>query len=464
VIARIPIRLRLALAFTLVTAIVLAASGVYLEARLRQSLDTGINHSLTAQATAVVALVKQSDTGLRQGGASVAGANELAQVLTLDGRVLDATPRLLGSPLLPIAQLHQAANAPHTFERSGVAGAAEPVRLLAVSTHAQGQRLVVVVGASLQDRTQALDALRTELVVGGPILILLLAAAGYVLAGAALRPVERMRRAAESLTGETTGELPLPTARDEVRRLGITLNALLGGLRESMARERRFLADASHELRTPLALLRTELELALRRPRTTTELEAAVRSAAVETDRLQRLADDLLVIARANDGALPLRRAPEPIGQLLERVAERYQPRAAVSQRRIIVHPDHHELAVDRLRLEQAVGNLIDNALTHGQGDVTVSNTLTPQGAAIHVEDQGQGFPREFIDHAFDRFTRADTARNAGGSGLGLSIVDVIAHAHGGHATATNTQRGSNVSITIPHAANAHPTSDQDDG
>ena len=451
-IGRVPIRLRLALAFTLATAIVLTVAGVFLEARLRGSLDASIDQSLTAQAAAVAALVKQSDTGLRQGGAPVAGADALAQVLTPGGSVLDATPGLLRTPLLGVRDLRLTAG-PRTFERAAAVGGG-PVRLLAVPTHAQDQRLFVVVGAPLDDRNRTLQALRTELVVGGPILLLLVGAGGYLLAGAALRPVERMRRAAESLTGEDHGDLPLPAAHDEVRRLGATLNALLERLNDSAARERRFLTDASHELRTPLALLRTELELALRRPRSVPELEESVRSAAAETDRLQKLADDLLVTARARDGGLPLHREGEQVRALLERVARRYELRASVARRRILVHADPRELVVDRLRLEQAVGNLVDNALIHGEGDVSVSATFTSDAATIHVEDSGPGFPSEFVEHAFERFSRARGARTGSGSGLGLAIVDVIARAHGGEASAANTGRGADVSIVIPCGPN----------
>jgi two-component system OmpR family sensor kinase len=453
-IGRVPIRLRLTLAFTLATAIVLAVAGVSLEARLRGSLDASIDQSLTAQAAAVTALVKQSDTGLREGGAPVARADALAQVLTPGGSVLDATPGLLRTPLLNIQDLRRAATGPRTFERANAADAGGPVRLLAIATHAQDQRLFVVVGAPLDDRNRTLQALRTELVVGGPIMLLLVAAGGYLLAGAALRPVERMRQAAESLTGEEHGDLPLPAAHDEVHRLGTTLNALLARLQSSAVRERRFLTDASHELRTPLALLRTELELALRRPRSVPELEESVRSAAAETDRLQKLADDLLVTARARDGGLPLHRQPEPVSALLERVARRYELRASAARRRILVHADQRELVVDRLRLEQAVGNLVDNALIHGEGDVSVSATFTSDAATIHVEDGGPGFPNEFVEHAFERFSRAREARTGSGNGLGLAIVDVIACAHGGGASAANTGRGADVSIVIPRGPN----------
>jgi two-component system, OmpR family, sensor kinase len=158
----------------------------------------------------------------------------------------------------------------------------------------------------------------------------------------------------------------------------------------------------------------------------------------------------LLVTARARDGELALYREPASIRELLERVAARYRPRAAGMRRRIVVRADEHELAVDRLRLEQAVGNLVDNALTHGEGDVSVSATVTAAAAAIHVEDSGTGFPSEFIGHAFERFSRADRARS--GSGLGLAIVDMVARAHGGSAGAANTEHGADVCIVIPDA------------
>ena len=458
-IGRLPIRVRLTLAFAVATTILLVAAGIVLQARLQRSLDTSIDRSLRAQAAAVAALAKQSDTGLRQAGAPTTGADAIAQVLMPNGRVLDAAGRLAVTPLLHVRQLRQSLAGPRMFERSGVPGTAGRVRLLAVPTHAQGQRLLVVVGASLGDRTRTLQAFQTELAVGGPIVILIVSAGGYLLAGAALRPVERMRRAAEALTGKEHGDLPLPAAHDEVHRLGITLNTLLASLRAAAARERRFVADASHELRTPLTLLRTELEVALRRPRSAPELEESVRSAAVETDRLQRLADNLLVTATAADGELPLHREREAIQELLERVATRYRSHADAIGRRIVIGTDGCRLEVDRLRLEQAVGNLIDNALNHGAGDVHITAASDAQAVTIHVRDNGPGFPTAFIDHAFERFSRADAARNRAGSGLGLTIVDMIARAHGGKATATNTSNGAEVAMLIPHAGelNAKP-------
>src|SRR5262249_11541251 len=152
-------------------------------------------------------------------------------------------------------------------------------------------------------------------------------------------------------------------------RLGVTLNEMLGRLEETLARERRFVADASHELRSPLALLKTELELALRGRRSPDELEASLRSAAAETDRLAQLADDLLVLARADQGRLPLRREPVPARELLTRVAARFRARGRAAGRPIeVVAADGLVASADELRLEQAVGNLVENAFRHAAG------------------------------------------------------------------------------------------------
>src|SRR5207253_5656207 len=154
-------------------------------------------------------------------------------------------------------------------------------------------------------------------------------AAGYLLAAAALRPVEAMRRRAAAITASTPGtRLPVPSSRDEISKLAETLNDMIQRLEAAFEHERRFVADASHELRTPLALLRTELELALRRPRSHNELEQALRSAAEETERLTRLAEDLLLIARSDQGELPVRRRRIEASTLLHATAARFAERA----------------------------------------------------------------------------------------------------------------------------------------
>ncbi len=297
---------------------------------------------------------------------------------------------------------------------------------------------------ALGDRDEVLASLLGLLLVLGPLALLLAAFAGYRLAGAALRPVEEMRREAAEISSDTSARrLPVPEARDEVRRLGETLNEMLERLDEGLLRERRFVADAGHELRTPLSLLRTELELALRHPRSPEELEAAIRSATEEVERLIRLAEALLVLDRAGDAALRPRRIDAR--DLLDTVARRFAARAAEEGRAIEVDGDG-SFEGDRDRLEQALGSLVDNALAHGEGAVRLTAGRDGEEMRLRVADEGAGFEEDFLPRAFERFSRADDARTGGGAGLGLAIVDAVARAHGGRASAARAT----VTLVLP--------------
>jgi two-component system OmpR family sensor kinase len=273
-------------------------------------------------------------------------------------------------------------------------------------------------------------------------------------ASAALRPVEAMRRKADDITEADPGErLPVGGADDEIARLGTTLNGMLARLERAVERERAFVADASHELRTPLAILKTEIELALRGERTAEELRVALRSTSEEADRLAELAEALLVIARADGGGLPLRTATVDVAELLEAVRVRFDARVRASGRALVVDGTAARVTADRSRLEQALDNLVANALHHGEGTIHLATTTHDGRIELHVRDEGAGFPAEFIGEAFERFTRADPARGRGGSGLGLSIVQMIAGAHGGRARAANDPGGgARVTIELPLA------------
>jgi two-component system, OmpR family, sensor kinase len=297
---------------------------------------------------------------------------------------------------------------------------------------------------AIGDRDEVLAALLALLLVVGPLALLLAAFAGYRLAGAALRPVESMRREAAEISAETSGRrLPVPDARDEVRQLGETLNEMLERLDEGLLRERRFVADAGHELRTPLALLRTELELALRRPRSPEELASAIRSATEEVERLIRLAEALLLLD--SSGGAALRVGELDAGELLDAVARRFAARAAAADRTIEVEGGG-SFRGDRDRLEQALGGLVDNALTHGEGRVRLEAEREADSIVLRVSDEGHGFPDDFLPRAFERFSRADEARTSGGAGLGLAIVDAVARAHGGRASAA----GATITLVLP--------------
>jgi two-component system OmpR family sensor kinase len=408
---RLPVKWRLTLAFAAVMALLLAATGAFVYGRVRSELDAGVDQALRSRAADVAALAQQADTGLSDSAnAGVAGRVQLAQVIDARGRLVDKTPNLTARPLLAPAQLARA--------RSGVlivpsaqVGGDHRVRLLAAPADAQGQRMVIVVGQSLEERDQALSNLMGVLLLGGPVALALASLAGYALTGFALRPVH-----------------------------------------EAMARERTFVSDASHELRSPLAVLRTELELLARERPTGEALQDASRSAIEETDRLTRLADDLLLLARADDDRFALARARVPASALVAEAIGRARWRAAPGAPPIAAADDDGvDVDVDRERVAQALDNLLDNALRHASGAIAVTSHARDGRAEIHVLDDGPGFPPDFLPQAWERFSRADAARTDGGAGLGLSIVRTIAELHGGAAGAANRPGGgADVWIALP--------------
>jgi two-component system, OmpR family, sensor kinase len=232
---------------------------------------------------------------------------------------------------------------------------------------------------------------------------------------------------------------------------------MLARLEAALERERTLVSNASHELRTPLALLKTEIELALDEPESAPALADALRSAGEETDRLTQLADDLLLLASVDSGKLPLRRTQVPIAETLESIATRFQRRAADASRSIeVAAPSDLIALLDRRRLEQGLANLVENALRHGAGTVRLEAAEDTDALVLHVTDQGQGFPPKFVEHAFERFSRADGSR--GGAGLGLAIVAAIAHAHGGTAVASNRPGGGAHVALAPLTGEAGPT------
>ncbi|MEO8330205.1 MAG: ATP-binding protein, partial [Candidatus Nanopelagicales bacterium] len=213
----------------------------------------------------------------------------------------------------------------------------------------------------------------------------------------------------------------------------------------------------SHELRTPLANLKAELELALRRPRDEAGLRLAIRSAAEETDRLIQLAQDLLVLARADQGEVTVHPQRTDLSTLLVREASTFEARAAERDITIEVDcPAGLTVEVDAQRMRQAIGNLLDNAIRHSplSGEVEVSAQEANEWVKISVADSGEGFAGDFVPHAFKRFSRGDAgrSRSAGGVGLGLAVVHAVIQAHGGTVEISALSPGGLVTLTVPAA------------
>ncbi|HEY5051859.1 MAG TPA: ATP-binding protein [Solirubrobacterales bacterium] len=440
-------------------ALVLGATGVFVYLRFAAELDATINSGLRSRASDVAALVREADSGPGEGPRRlVAPTESFAEVLEADGRVSDSSAAVGAGELLSPSELRRALQAPVFLNRGPLPGLQDESRLLAVPVKARGEReRVVVVGASTAARSDSLGDLLQLLLVGGPVALILASLAAYGVAAAALHPVEAMRaRAAEVSTADPDQRLPVPPTHDEVARLGTTLNEMLERLGEAFEHERAFVADASHELRTPLAILRTELELALAAGRSAGELRAALASAAEETDRLTQLTEDLLTIAQTERGELPLRLSRLALAGTLEGVKRRFSRRAHEAGREIEIGAASPELDADPLRLDQAIGSMVDNALRYGAGQIEIEASLAGGTVEIHVLDRGAGFAEEFIGRAFERFSRASAGNRDGGSGLGLAIVRTVARAHGGEAHAANRDGGgADVWLTLPAPSGA---------
>jgi signal transduction histidine kinase len=451
---RLPIRLRLTAAFALAMVLVLVAAGTFVYARLKNDLDESVTSGLQTRAAAVAA------SGDADAGAPSEAEEGFAQVLAVgDGRVLDAAGGARRAVLTAAERARAGAGGRFFFERE-IPGVEGGVRVIAGPADAEPGSgsaqpgAVLAVGQSLDDRDETLSGLVASFAIGGPVAVVLASVLGYLLASAGLRPVEAMRRRAQEVSVNHDGErLPLPEAHDEVRRLGETLNEMIDRLRGSFERERRFVADASHELRTPVAVVKTELEGALRSGDYGPDVREALVAAVEECDNLAQLAEDLLVVARAGEGGLPVRPERIELRELLESMRDRFSDRAAERGRAIAVDAqDGLAVTADPLRLRQALANLVDNALRHGAGTVALRSRAEDGWVELEISDQGPGFDRELAERAFERFARGDRARTRGGAGLGLAIVRAIAEAHGGRAEIAG---GATVRISLPGGPDA---------
>ena len=445
----LPIRLRLTLPFAVGMALLVAAIGYFIYMRVGGELLRTVDQSLTVQLAEAEQHLKEGDSGPLL-DPDVNEGPRIAQVVLPNGTVASSSAPSIG-PLLHGNQLRDALTRPLRTTQD-VRGLRGDWRLATQPVGYHGGTAVLVAGRSLAARKDTLERLGNEFLFAAPVVAVLTILAGYLLTAGALRPVEAMRRRAAAITAETPGQrLPVPPARDELSALAVTLNEMLERLEDALRRERDFVADAGHELRTPLALLRTELELALRHGVSPDELRDAIAASALEVDRLAQLAEDLLLIARSERGELPLRLETLDAEAVLAGVESRFAWRAEAADR-----PLGHEsppgllVRADRVRLEQALGNLVDNALRYGDGRIRLRAASVNGRVELHVEDEGRGFPPAFLAHAFERFSRADSARERGGAGLGLSIVRTIAEAHGGSADAANGAGGADVWLAVP--------------
>jgi heavy metal sensor kinase len=360
-----------------------------------------------------------------------------AQLLASDGTVKEST----GDPaaeqsLLSADQIAaiERGGTLHETVRAGTDG--EPFRVLGVQLPSTACPGVVVVATSTDEVTRSVRELLVQLSIGLPIALAVAAVGGWWLAGRALAPVARMTREADTIGIEHLDErIDVPTASDEIRRLAVTLNAMLDRLERGVEDKRRFAADASHELRTPLAVMRSELDVSLRDADLPATARETLESAQEEVERMREIVENLLTLARADDGSLELLRSDVDLTEVVSAVTGDASALARPKDVTLAADGESVSVRADRARIEQVVTNLVGNAIrfspSHGQ--VRVSTWSRDDGAGCTVTDDGPGVSPELAGRVFDRFVRGDAARPSdGGSGLGLAICREIVAAHGG--------------------------------
>lgn len=301
--------------------------------------------------------------------------------------------------------------------------------------------VTVLVGADIEPVEDVVTTVAVLLGVGGPMVIALVAFATYRLVGSALLPVERIRSRVASITGSRLDDrIPVPSAKDEITRLAVTMNDMLDRLQASQSAQRQFVSDASHELRSPLASMNAALELAHRRPDLVDE--SLINDSLIpEAQRMQGLVEDLLLLARSDEDSGRRRVVDVDLDDVVLVEAERVRGitnldvETSVAAARVSGEPS---------ALARLVRNLVDNAVRHAHKRIRLESGAVGDQARIVVDDDGPGIPEAERARVFDRFVRLDSPRDreSGGAGLGLSIVAQLAETHGGSITIEESSWG----------------------
>lgn len=440
------LRLRLALLITAIAIALFSGGAVLFVHRLNSDLESSLDVTLQSRADVVSSELRGPSVNLDVPNHLRRGEIFL-QLLNADGRLLDSSHAAARQSLLSPAQAQVAVRHQIILDRTVVLHRAghsetEAVRILAEPCRRPDVVIAVAISRDLVD--EAGRHATNQLIIAAVLVLLVVFPGAWLLARAALRPVEAMRAEVDRLdAADSLDELDIPAGSDEISRLGATFSRLLGRVHAALARERAFVSDAGHELRTPLAVLKGEFELAQRPGRTREELLQTVSVAAMETDRLISLSENLLGLAREVTPKQQHFDLAAMTGAAVAGIAER------AAERNVTIEVDNRTAGLIRgnaERLRQALDNLLTNAVRYipAGGTLTVRLVRRQADVVIEVADDGPGFPVEFLPVAFDRFTRGqDASRRArDGSGLGLAVVAAIMTAHGGTATAANRPEG----------------------
>lgn len=477
------IRLQLTLWFTCVFAILLFIASAFLYKHLQTSLAGSLDGALQSRAEQIAGEIYMENgtiqmhesvgelPGFDQDASSrpltTADVNDdiLVRILDAHGKPFRSTPafRLLRVPSSSVAQTLD--GQPWQATVTTLDGQ-QNARIYSRTINKDGHLIAIIqVGQFTGELQDMLHHVAEELLIMGVVVLLFSALGSYWLASRAFAPIHNLIRTARSIKeGDLQQRVPVPAARDEVYFLAVTLNEMIESLDTAFSRQRRFVADASHELRTPVAVIRSTTDVALLHATTQEEYISVLRNVNIESERLGRLINDLLALARGDEGKTKLEHEPVRLDQLADVVAANADTIA--EEHHVTIHRSQLQPVTvigDETRLIQMIMNLLDNAIiyTNPGGSVTLSVTATPTHAIVTIQDTGIGIGKEHLAHIFERFYRVDQARvrNAGGSsGLGLAIVNWTVQAHQGTITVeSQPDQGSTFTVSLPRAIEAAP-------
>jgi len=465
------IRLRLTLWYALALIIILAGSGsmwyFYLSRSLLYQVDQRLQGVATELSTFHITshdrvqgehFSKQLDDFVHR-----YTQGERIQIVDARGEICCHSDNIMQDhEHIPLSQqaLRKAHNRETLISENRVAGQA--MRIISMPQFEKNElQAVLLVATPLQPTTTILNDLLGMLLVSSPLAALAMLWGGWFLSGRSLEPIERMSRAMQSIdVDKLNSRLELPDSPDEITRLGANFNALLDRLQAAFNQIKQFTADASHELRTPLAILRGETEVTLAWGKNQEDYRRALESNLEEIDRMSRIIEDLLTLSRTEAGQAPLNLSRFSLCDFLQSIYE--QATIYAEPRQIQINLDGNleqdiELLADRPRLQQALLNLVTNAIKYSDDHSTVELgfDLLEGDVLIAVQDHGIGIDNRHLPYLFDRFYRVDEARDrdAGGAGIGLAITHWIVAAHHGHLAVVSTPgQGSTFTIRIPQS------------
>ncbi len=440
--------------------------GAILYFAVQDYLRTGVERSLSGEARAIATsfLSFEEEKGVSWMAGEIIEAyapeqsGRFIRITRQDGTILyqsgDTRDPHIDTRHVPRPELTDSIDTFHEETQNGN----QHLMLYAMSyTSSSGTRYLIEIGTSLTPIERVLHSLLKILVLITPLILLAAALGGHFLMSRPLRPLVALTKQAERIGTHELGErLPVIATGDEMERLSLSLNRMISRLEDSLSHNRRFSADVSHELRTPLTILRGELEQVLQTSPVPAQTRESIGSALEEIDRMAKIVENLLAIARLDSGTDLMDCQYVDLGQLAQWTVD--QMHLIAEEKQIAMRCTHTESAIilaDPARVKQVIVNLLDNAIkyTPDGGEVGVSVSISQKVAVLEVSDTGIGIPQESLPNVFQRFYRSDKARSrgSGGTGLGLSIVQAICHAHGATVTIHSSEgHGTSVRVELP--------------